>query len=729
MLNKLNLLGAKAQEYIDAGKPVPKEIADALVESQMIIAGMDVNTKPILENLSELGEKCTKAVEDKPADAKRIADSIFPSGSILNFIIESYVNIGNWFNGLGDKVEKTVTDNPTNSKVTADALLNNARVVDAIEANKVPIIAQFSGLGRETETATQNNPSDPKVIAELRSIEAKAKIESQMIGYDRQKEIIATIRSNVAEINSHFDNAKETIQPYRDFKATNNKLADAQTLVKIINDLYKNQKDKEGRKMVPQWERDTSRRPYDSQEEYQQKVEKINKANYSPLDEFSKPYWFSDFALAVRDLARLENDFIKQNDINFSLEDTSSLAKFLNRVDDSVKVAQEQKVYFDNKEYKEQIEKDEIERREREQITYRSIQDNVIAFSRLNYLLSDKKVKPGTAVKYTSCPPMDDKGNRLTDLEALAHMDTCIAAAGQTKDLYFDKETGAYTMQRQSVHNQIIDSLFEGVKCVTKGQPIAVFTGGSPASGKTTYLNKIAPYLITPDVFKLDADAIRAMLPEYQGWNANATHKETQDIVNQLLQNIGDGSCRYDFIYDGTMNKAQKYFSLIKQVKDLGYKTFIIFLDIPYGIARKRALERYQKTGRYVPLEVIDDFFKVIPDHNGLTMGQYALNELKTVVDGYIVIDGITGQIIAKGGEEMPESRIYSNQAAKEAGKKLVDEKKPDAFESVEIKAVIPKDNDKQEILNTIAGLQILAKMGDKEAKDTIAGLKILLQD
>lgn len=553
---------------------------------------------------------------------------------------------------------------------------------------------------------------DVTVIAELKSIEKKSEIESEMLSYKRQMEIIERIKENVQEVNSNFDSAKDEVLKYRNFQSTNNKLADAQTLARLINEIFKTQKDKEGRKMVNSWERN-GRNSY----EWQKKAKESEKENYSDLDPFHKPYWFADFAIAVRDLARTENDFIKQNNINFSLENMGGLYQFMASVEQNIKSAEERKASYDTKEFKQQIEKEEIERRIREKITYKTIQENVIAFSRLNYLLSDRKVKVSLHTKYKSCPPVDANGIRLIDPEALTFMDTCVANAGQTKDTYFDKDTGAYTSDRRKLHTKIINELFQGVKCVKKGAPIAVFTGGAPASGKTTYLNKVASYLLSPDVFHLDADHIRAMLPEYEGWNSNSTHKETQDIVNEILDDIGSASCRYDFVYDGTMNRAQKYYSLINRVKDMGYKTFVIFLDIPYGVARKRALERYKKSGRYVPMDVIDDFFKVIPDHNGLTMGQYALNQLKSVVDGYIVIDGITGDIISKGGEPMPEERHYTGATPKNVDKQLI------AVST----SKLSHEQQGQLILDTIKGLQYLADEGNQDAINTITGLRMLI--
>jgi predicted kinase len=504
---------------------------------------------------------------------------------------------------------------------------------------------------------------DPEVIAELKSIEEKSKIEGKVISLNRQIDTIARIKENVATINSHFKTIKERLVGYRNWESTGDKLKDAEILVRLTNDVEKKQTDDAGAKLVSQYERNRGKNSWESYDQWQERIAKLDKGKISNKDVFTKHYEFKDFAVAVRDVVRAENDFIRQNGIEgFSLNNLAPLDDFLKDIEQKIADADKDKKHLESDEYKKALAKEEAEKREQNKLEYKPLEQNVADFCKLNYLLSDKKIKKGVT-KFKSCPPMDDAGNRLIDADALAHLDTCIAHAGQTKDIYYNEETKQYTPEREAVHNKIINDLFENVKCVKKGAPIAVFTGGSPASGKTTYLKKIANYLLTPDVFKLDADEIRSKLPGYEGWNANATHKETQDIVNELLNRVGDGSCRYDFVYDGTMNKAQKYFSLINKVKGLGYKTFIIFFDIPYAVARERALNRYKKSGRYVPMEVIDDFFKVIPDHNGLTMGQYALNELKSQVDGYIVIDGITGQIISKGGEALPNERVYEGQA------------------------------------------------------------------
>lgn len=594
---------------------------------------------------------------------------------------------------------------------------------------------------------------DPRVIAELKSIDAKKTIASALLNLQRKIDIIAKLKSSIATINSEFKTIKERLIGYRNFESTGDKLQDAEQLVKLTNDAFKKQTDKKGHKLIPSWNRKPYKQPYEDQKTFEKRLRDME--NASDLEPFVKHYEFAEFAVAVRDVIRQEVNFIRANEIyNFSLDNVEPLDDFLLKVQSEIAAGQEKEKYFDSKEFKDEIVKEAVADRESKKLEYKSVEQMVADFSRLNYLLSDKKVKLGGKPKFTSCPPMDKDGTRSIEPDALAHLDKCIASAGQTKDTYFDKETGTYTSERLQVHENIIKGLFENVKCVSKGAPIAVFTGGSPASGKTTFIKKIAADILKPEVFHLDADEIRSKLPDYEGWNANATHKETQDIVNELLNKVGDGRCRYDFLYDGTMNKAQKYFGLINKVKGLGYKTFIIFMDIPYAVARERALLRYKKSGRYVPMEVIDDFFKIIPDHDGLTMGQYALNELKSAVDGYIVIDGITGQIIQKGGEALPQERVYEGQAeidfkkwkagestlpveiiepatkaalvANEMPKKAV-AARTGKTTTIKKASVQQKEPTQQDILDTINGLQFLADDGDQDAIATIDGLKLLI--
>jgi predicted ABC-type ATPase len=365
-----------------------------------------------------------------------------------------------------------------------------------------------------------------------------------------------------------------------------------------------------------------------------------------------------------------------------------------------------------------------LQERIAKKIAYKPLGEVVADFEKLNYLLSDKKLLTfAEKTIFDSCPPRENGELAISD-EALAYLDKCLESQGQTKPLYQDPDTGLYKPERHQLHVGIIRRLFANVRCLKQGKPIAVFTGGSPGAGKTHFLRTHAQYLLSQDVFQLDADDIRSMLPEYEGWNANRTHNESQDIVNETLNKIGEGTCRYDFIYDGTMNKANKYFTLIKRAKEMGFETFIIFVNIPFGVAKKRVLERYKKTGRYVPISVLEEFHQRLS--SGKSRGLDALDQLKPMVDGYIVVNGINGEIVERGGSPLPADREY--------GRFL---NAPTPAEAVVLpSAPLPENvivpNDKEQIESYIETLILSMKYlfgpEKKEAKDQIKAFKVSLK-
>jgi predicted ABC-type ATPase len=227
------------------------------------------------------------------------------------------------------------------------------------------------------------------------------------------------------------------------------------------------------------------------------------------------------------------------------------------------------------------------------------------------------------------------------------------------------------------LHNQIITKEVTDNECIRRDAPIAILTGGLPGSGKSTYIRNNKDWMTNPAIFKIDADDLRAKLPEYNGWNATQTHEETRDLVKTLLNKVGKTGCSYDVIYDGTMNKSKKYKPLVETLKKEGYRVFIMFLKVDKKTSMTRAMNRYKKSGRYVPRFVIDEAAQ-----NGLA----AFNELKDMVDGFVLVDGKSQKVIEEGGAKIPEDRNYtalSNQPAQKAAKKKSSKKKPTSKDHV----------------------------------------------
>lgn len=249
------------------------------------------------------------------------------------------------------------------------------------------------------------------------------------------------------------------------------------------------------------------------------------------------------------------------------------------------------------------------------------------------------------------CPPLDAQGQRRIDPEGIRLLDQCVANSPQTKALHSTRK-GNYTLRRKKMHREILNYFKKELPCIPPGeQPIAILTGGPPGAGKTTWIRNNLEWIASGNLYHIDADEVRAKLPEYDGWNASNTHLETKDLVNALIHEISV-PCKFDVLYDGTMNKVRSYKPLIRHLRRYGYKIFVIYIKVPYEVSLERAMGRYQRSGRYVPKFVIDEVFE-----NGLA----PFEEIATqMADGYIMVDGVTQQVIRRGGMPIPENRPYS---------------------------------------------------------------------
>lgn len=395
----------------------------------------------------------------------------------------------------------------------------------------------------------------------------------------------------------------------------------------------------------------------------QQKIENWNnRAGYSYT---VWAYQIKSFTESYREVKKKEREVLKPKgyslDSDFTAIGAELEKEFDKRYKDFIRDygdSDDDKNWPKTKRYKEIY--DEIIRKKAElNVNGQPVEDRVSEFASLNYLLDYTASeitsgqcdipKPGERTKpKLVCPPLDEKGIRRIDKEGLLLLTHCIEQAPVIKDMHIDAH-GNYTQTRVQLHQSIIDEIKNQKPCRVDGKPIAILTGGAPGSGKTSFINKYAPWMESGKLFKIDADEIRSKLPEYKGWNAFNTQSETRDIVHELLKQIGN-PCESDVIYDGTMNKAGSYEPLIANLKKLGYQIFVIYIQVPKEVSIERAMSRYKRKGRYVPIEVIEEVYK-----NGLNAYEQVIKH----ADGFIRVDGVTQQIIEQGGKQLPKERNY----------------------------------------------------------------------
>jgi predicted ABC-type ATPase len=162
---------------------------------------------------------------------------------------------------------------------------------------------------------------------------------------------------------------------------------------------------------------------------------------------------------------------------------------------------------------------------------------------------------------------------------------------------------GTYTPERAALHASIVKEMLDGHK--PQQHPVATFFGGGSGSGKSM----LKP--AAPDSAKIDSDAAKELLPEYQAMLktgdpriAQFVHEESSDIAKQAVAEAQRR--RVNFILDGTGDSSYaKMAAKVKAAQAAGYKVAGHYVTTDVQVALDRAIKRAQDTGRVVPEPVI----------------------------------------------------------------------------------------------------------------------------
>lgn len=172
---------------------------------------------------------------------------------------------------------------------------------------------------------------------------------------------------------------------------------------------------------------------------------------------------------------------------------------------------------------------------------------------------------------------------------------------------------GAYTPERQALHRQIVEHFLGSGRAVPVGErPRATFMAGGSGAGKSTVKKAITERGELPKHYvDIDPDGIKEMLPEYQQLldagerrAAMLVHEESSDIAKMVLNEAE--ARRFNVVIDGTGNSESGKFvgKLLKQ-ESAGYDVDVIVVDVRTSEAVARAMQRAERSGRYVPESVI----------------------------------------------------------------------------------------------------------------------------
>lgn len=178
---------------------------------------------------------------------------------------------------------------------------------------------------------------------------------------------------------------------------------------------------------------------------------------------------------------------------------------------------------------------------------------------------------------------------------------------------------GVWNPERAALHRKLI---FEGVEINGKkvpgllspdrikaatppeGQrPTFMALGGRGGSGKSSLKGRVYE---EEHAVVLDADHIKGMIPEYEGWNAHQVHEESSHVLESVLEMAK--ILGVNIVLDATMKTGKSLEEKIDSFKKAGFRTEAHYMHLPRQEAAKRAIGRFLnggENGRYVPPEVV----------------------------------------------------------------------------------------------------------------------------
>ena len=124
---------------------------------------------------------------------------------------------------------------------------------------------------------------------------------------------------------------------------------------------------------------------------------------------------------------------------------------------------------------------------------------------------------------------------------------------------------------------------------------------GGPGSGKS-YIRKQR----FADLEVLDADSIKAALPNYDPKNPHLVHAQSaEELRRRFYAAVENGT---EFVYDGTGSTAERYVNYIQTARDAGYHVTLCYVRCELEVA----LHRNSQRARTVPTDVVVDKHELI---------------------------------------------------------------------------------------------------------------------
>lgn len=138
---------------------------------------------------------------------------------------------------------------------------------------------------------------------------------------------------------------------------------------------------------------------------------------------------------------------------------------------------------------------------------------------------------------------------------------------------------------------------------VEQGQTLEIVLG-PPGAGKST---SIVNDLKGKGFLEIDADLAKEIIPEFEnGIGSGAVHEESSQIIEQPGGVLETALLNGDNIALPMVGKnLNKIRDIIDNAKKIGYNVNVRLVDVPPAVSLNRTIERFARTGRLVPPDVV----------------------------------------------------------------------------------------------------------------------------
>jgi predicted ABC-type ATPase len=176
---------------------------------------------------------------------------------------------------------------------------------------------------------------------------------------------------------------------------------------------------------------------------------------------------------------------------------------------------------------------------------------------------------------------------------------------------------GKLIRERDDLHREIMrHHMRQAMPVDYPGKPRAIMMMGGPASGKSTMVRHSG--LSTENFVVADADGVKDYLPEYRvavrnnaRSAATVVHEESSMLVKAIRSEAIDTS--RNLVIDGTGSKIASYETNLARLVEQGFHTTLLMADCGADLAVRRAADRAERTGRFIPESFIRDSYGGIP--------------------------------------------------------------------------------------------------------------------